>query len=163
MLSIVIIYVKLPHNFYLCRSNQAWRTCLSRAEYTDARRSPRFVGNDAVREDWDDRHPCRQQVLFNFSASLVRFAAVARIVVCSQGASGRESPDRPAAEKSRREISVSRPDFWYNNYAKARRSNSNRRGKTDFPRGERYGAITECAAIPSDMGRVARKPEKLCL
>ena len=43
-----------------------------------------------------------------------RFAAVARIVVCSQGASGRESPDRPAAEKSRREISVSRPDFWYN-------------------------------------------------
>ena len=53
----------------------------------------------------------------------VRFAAVARIVVCSQGASGRESPDRPAAEKSRREISVSRPDFWYNNYAKARRSN----------------------------------------
>ena len=29
----------------------------------------------------------------------VRFAAVARIVVCSQGASGRESPDRPAAEK----------------------------------------------------------------
>ena len=44
----------------------------------------------------------------------VRFAAVARIVVCSQGASGRESPDRPAAEKSRREISVSRPDFWYN-------------------------------------------------
>ena len=51
---------------------------------------------------------------FNFSTSLVRFAAVARIVVCSQGASGRESPDRPAAEKSRREISVSRPDFWYN-------------------------------------------------
>ena len=36
----------------------------------------------------------------------VRFAAVARIVVCSQGASGRESPDRPAAEKSRREISA---------------------------------------------------------
>ena len=65
----------------------------------------------------------------------VRFAAVARIVVCSQGASGRESPDRPAAERSRREISVSRPDFWYNNYAKARRSNSNRRGKTEFPRG----------------------------
>lgn len=28
---------------------------------------------------------------------LVRFAAVARIVVCSQGASGRESPDRSAA------------------------------------------------------------------
>ena len=79
----------------------------------------------------------RPQVLFNFSASLVRFAAVARIVVCSQGASGRESPGRSAAEKSRREISVSRPDFWYNNYAKARRSNSNRRGKTDFPRGER--------------------------
>ena len=61
----------------------------------------------------------RLQVLFNLSTfnlptSLVRFAAVARIVVCSQGASGRESPDRPAAEKSRREISVSRPDFWYN-------------------------------------------------
>ena len=67
-----------------------------------------------MREDWDDRHPCRPQVLFNFSASLVRFAALARILVRSQGASGRESPDRPAAEKSRREISVSRPDFWYN-------------------------------------------------
>ena len=45
------------------------------------------------------------------SAWLVRFAALTRILECSQGASGRESPDRPAAEISRREISVSRPDY----------------------------------------------------
>ena len=38
----------------------------------------------------------RQGVVDNLPL-LVRFAAVARIVVCSQGASGRESPDRSAA------------------------------------------------------------------
>ena len=41
----------------------------------------------------------RQGVVDNLPllVRFVRFAAVARIVVCSQGASGRESPDRSAA------------------------------------------------------------------
>ena len=44
----------------------------------------------------------------------VRFLALARISVCSQGASGRESPDRPAAGEPRAAFSAADLTLWYN-------------------------------------------------
>ena len=43
-------------------------------------------------------------MLFGLSTSLVRFFVVARIVVCSQGAFGRGSSDRPVGGNSSAEI-----------------------------------------------------------